>query len=88
MPKLLTKWQSLFGQRQIPTQTMAEYMDVYITDRLFPMWPPGWITSSEIYSHFPTASGAHKAGEKRKFHSVEEPTKKRKLEPVRILLPI
>lgn len=52
LPKLLAKWQSLYDQRQIPAQTIEQYTDAYITDKLLPMWPAGWMKIPEIQSHF------------------------------------
>lgn len=52
MTKLLLTWQSLYGQRQIPSQTIEEYKDAYITDKLLPMWPRNWMKISELQSHF------------------------------------
>lgn len=31
---------------------MEQYTDAYISDKLLPMWPPGWMRISEIQSHF------------------------------------
>lgn len=52
MPKLLAKWQSLYDQRQISAQTLEQYTDAYITDKLLPMWPNSWMKISELQSQF------------------------------------
>lgn len=51
MHKLITKWQSLYVQKQIRDQTLEQYTMSYITDKLVPMWPDGWIKSNDIQSH-------------------------------------
>lgn len=50
--KLITKWQSLYAQKQIRDQTLEQYTAAYITDKLIPMWPLNWMRSNDILSHF------------------------------------
>lgn len=52
MNNLITKWQSLYVQKQIRDQTLEQYTASYITDKLIPMWPNGWIKFNDIQSHF------------------------------------
>lgn len=52
MKNLLEKWQSLYHQRQIHAQTIEEYTDAYIADKLLPMWPRNWMKITELQSHF------------------------------------
>ncbi|XP_055325031.1 yemanuclein isoform X2 [Sitodiplosis mosellana] len=49
--KLITKWQSLYAQKQIRDQTLEQYTTSYITDKLVPMWPDGWMKLNDIQSH-------------------------------------
>lgn len=46
------KWQSLHAQKQIRDQTLEQYTTAYITDKLVPMWPNGWMKFNDIQSHF------------------------------------
>lgn len=50
--KLILKWQSLYAQKQIRDQTLEQYTTSYITDKLVPMWPDGWMKFNDIQSHF------------------------------------
>lgn len=50
--KLILKWQSLYEQKQIRDQTLEQYTTAYITDKLVPMWPNGWMKFNDIQSHF------------------------------------
>lgn len=50
--KLITKWQSLYAQKQTRDQTLEQYTTSYITDKLVPMWPDGWMKFNDIQSHF------------------------------------
>lgn len=77
MPRLVAKWQSLYDQRQIPAQTMEQYTDAYITDKLLPMWPQGWMKLSEIQSHFmPKAKDkdGKKSSNEHKTSKLQHPT--------------
>lgn len=52
MNKLILKWQSLHAQKHIRDQTVEQYTTAYITDKLVPMWPNGWMKFNDIQSHF------------------------------------
>ncbi|XP_031620313.1 yemanuclein-like isoform X2 [Contarinia nasturtii] len=50
--EVLRKWQFLYEQKQIRDQTREQYTMSYITDKLVPMWPDGWMKSNDIYNGF------------------------------------
>lgn len=75
MPKLLAKWQSLYDQRQIPAQTVEQYTDSYIADKLLPMWPTGWMKIPEIHSHLmPKTKDVKKSSNEHKTSKSQHPT--------------
>lgn len=52
MNKLISKWRSLYVQKQIRDISLEQYTNSYITDKLVPMWPKGWMKYNDIHSHF------------------------------------
>lgn len=52
MKKLITQWQSLYTLKEIQDRTIDVYTTEYITHKLVPMWPDGWMKSNDILSNF------------------------------------
>lgn len=74
--KLLAKWDSLYDQRQIHAQNKQQYTDAYITDKLLPMWPSGWMKMSELQSQFlskPKEKDVKKSSNEHKMSKSQHP---------------
>lgn len=42
----------MYDQKQIRDQTREQYTMSYITDKLIPMWPDGWMKFNDIHNGF------------------------------------